>query len=147
MTILVYVGLNPWGLHIGQRWTPAMTWHGVGKLQSTTGAVYGLFLEVSPDMPYRRHTTAGGSDDLRGMAKLCTPLGEIYPLTLSSHIKLVWLDVDRKQATFYLRSPKNAQPKLNFEFYGRWQGQQLVLEDQGDMAMSFAADGHAKGYI
>jgi hypothetical protein len=45
LTILVYVGLNPWGLRIGQRWTPAMTWRGVGKLQSTTGAVYGLFLE------------------------------------------------------------------------------------------------------
>jgi len=79
LTILVYVGLNPWGLHIGQLWTPAMTWHGVGKLQSTTGAVYGLFLEVSPDTQYRRHTTIGGSDNLRGMAKLCTPQGEIYP--------------------------------------------------------------------
>jgi hypothetical protein len=42
--------LDPWGLPIGQLWTPAMTWHGVGKLQSTAGAAYGLFLEVSPDM-------------------------------------------------------------------------------------------------
>ena len=147
LTILVYVGLNPWGLHIGRRWTPAMTWHGVGKLQSTSGALYGLFLEVSPDMQYRRHTTMGGSDNLRGSAKLCTPQGEIYPLTVSGHIKLVWLDVDRKPATFYFRSPKNVPPKLHFELYGSWQGQQLVLEDKGDMAMSFAADGRAKGYL
>jgi hypothetical protein len=147
LTILVYVGLNPWGLHIGRRWTPAMTWHGVGKLQSTSGAFYGLFLEVSPDMQYRRHTTMGGSDNLRGSAKLCTPQGEIYPLTVSGHIKLVWLDVDRKPATFYFRSRKNVQPRLHFELYGSWQGQQLVLEDKGDMAMSFAADGRAKGYL
>jgi hypothetical protein len=81
------------------------------------------------------------------MAKLCTAQGEIHPLTVSGHIKLVWLDAVREQAAFYLRSRKSAQPKLNFELYGSWQGQQLVLEDQGDMAMSFAADGHAKGYL
>jgi len=45
---VVYVVLNPWALHFGGRWTPAMTWHGVGKRQSTSGANYGLFIEVNP---------------------------------------------------------------------------------------------------
>jgi len=47
LVFVVYVVLNPWALHIGGRWTPAMTWHGVGKLQSTSGANYGLFIEVN----------------------------------------------------------------------------------------------------
>jgi len=38
LVFVVYVVLNPWALHIGGRWTPAMAWHGVGKLQSTSGA-------------------------------------------------------------------------------------------------------------
>src|SRR6266852_6650115 len=42
LVFVVFVVLNPWALHIGGRWTPAMTWHGVGKLQSTSGANYGL---------------------------------------------------------------------------------------------------------
>jgi hypothetical protein len=147
LAFVVYVVLNPWALHIGGRWTPAMTWHGVGKLQSTSGANYGLFIEVHLYVRPRRHSTIAGTDNLTGTAKLCTPEGEIYPLTVSGYIKRVWLDVDRKPVTFYFRSPKDAQPKLNFELLGSWQGQQLVLEDRGSMAMSFAPDGSAKGYL
>jgi hypothetical protein len=146
-TVAVFIGVNPWSLHIGGRWTPAMTWHGVGTLQSTSGASYGLFLEVNPYMEGGRHGGMGGSNNVSGSAKICTPQGEIYPLDVRGHIKLVWLDVDRKPVTFYLRSKKNAQPKLNFELFGSWQGQELVLEDKGNMAMSFAPDGNAKGYL
>lgn len=146
-TVAVFIGVNPWSLHIGGRWTPAMTWHGVGKLQSTSGAKYGLFLEVNPYMESGRSGGMGGRNNVSGSAKICTPQGEIYPLDVRGYIKLVWLDVDRKPVTFYLRSKKNAQPKLNFELFGSWQGQQLVLEDKGNMAMSFAPDGSAKGYL
>jgi hypothetical protein len=62
-------------------------------------------------------------------------------------VKQVCLDVDRKPVTFYFRSLKNAQPKLNFELLGSWQGPELVLEDRGDMAMSLAPDGRAKGHL
>ena len=145
--LAVFIGVNPWSLHIGGRWTPAMTWHGVGKLQSTSGAWYGLFLEVNPNMESGRGGGMGGRNNVSGIAKICTPQGEIYPLDVRGYIKLVWLDVDHKPVTFYLRSKKNAQPKLNFELLGSWQGQVLVLEDKGNMAMSFAPDGSAKGYL
>jgi hypothetical protein len=49
--------------------------------------------------------------------------------------------------TFYFRSPKDAQPKLNFELLGSWQGPHLALEDRGSMAISFAPDGAGKGYL
>lgn len=145
--LAVLVILNPWALHIGGRWTPALTWHGVGKLQSTSGAKYGLFLDVTLNMSSGRRSTIGGHDNLTGSAKLCTPQGETYPLSVSGHVKGAWLDADRKPVTFYFRSLKNAQPKLNFELLGSWEGRQLILEDRGDMAMSFAANGSAKGYL
>lgn len=147
IALAVLLGLNPWALHIGGRWTPALTWHGVGKLQSTSGASYGLFLEVNLYMRSRRRSTFSGSDNLSGSAKICTPQGEIYPLNVRGYVKQVWLDVDRKPVTFYFRSPKDAQTKLNFELLGSWQGPELVLEDKGNMAMSFAPDGSAKGYL
>jgi hypothetical protein len=147
LALAVYVVLNPWALHIGGRWTPAMTWHGVGKLESTSGAKYGLFLEVNLATQRRRHSTLGGANNLTGTAKLCTPQGEIYPLAVGGHVKGAWLDADRKPVTFYFRSLKDAQPRLNFELLGAWQGEELVIEDRGNMAMSFAPDGRAKGYL
>jgi hypothetical protein len=148
VTIAVLILLNPWALHIGGRWTPALTWHGIGKFHSTTGATYGLFIEVSPDMPHSgRHTAVGPRSNLRGAAKICTPQGDVYPLTVSGSLKKAWLDVEGKPVTFYFHSLKNADPKLNFELLGAWQGQELVLDDRGNMAMSFASDGRAKGYL
>jgi hypothetical protein len=139
--LAVMIFLNPWALRMGGRWTPALTWHGVGKLQSTNGASYGLFMEVT--LSLRR----GRGHNLQGTAQLCTPQGEIFPLTVDGYLQRAWLDADGKAVTFYFRSLKGAQPRLNFSLFGSWQGQMLVLDDKGNMAMSFAADGRAKGYL
>lgn len=139
--------LNPWSLHMGGRWTPALTWHGVGKLHSSTGANYGLFMELSPHLEHsRRSGGLGPRKNIEGTAKICTPQGEIYPMTVDGYLR-AWLDADNKPITFYLRSLKDTQPKLRIDLYGSWQGQQLALDDKGSMAMSFAVDGKAKGYL
>jgi hypothetical protein len=75
--------------HSGGRWTPAMTRHGVGKLQSTSGANYGLFIEVHLYVRPRRNSTIAGTENLPCPAKLCIREGEIYPLTVSGYIKRV----------------------------------------------------------
>ena len=140
----VTILINPWALHMGGRWTPALVWHGVGKLQSTSGASYGLFLEVTP---FVHHDGTANSNNLTGSAKICTPQGDVYPLTVSGSLKRAWLDADGKPVTFYFYSLKNAATKLDFELLGAWHGQELVLEDRGNMAMSFSPDGRAKGYL
>jgi hypothetical protein len=147
LVIGVMLLLNPWALRMGGRWTPALTWHGVGKLHSTTGATYGLFMELNPYLEQGRRGVAGSRENLQGRAKICTPQGEVYAMTVDGYLKHAWLDADHKPITFYLRSFGNAQPKLRADLYGSWQGQELVLEDKGSMAMSFAADGNAKGYL
>jgi hypothetical protein len=138
--------LNPWALHMGGRWTPALTWHGVGKLHSTTGATYGLFMELNPHLEQSRRGAHGSRKNLTGSAKICTPQGEVYAMAVDGYLH-AWLDADKKPITFYLRSLKDAQPKLRADLYGSWEGQELVLDDKGSMAMSFAADGNAKGYL
>jgi hypothetical protein len=64
LVFVVYVVLNPSALHIAGRWTPAMTWHGVGKLQSTSGADYGLFIEVNLYVRSRKRSSIAGTDNL-----------------------------------------------------------------------------------
>jgi hypothetical protein len=145
LVIGVMLLLNPWSLRMGGRWTPALTWHGVGKLHSTTGATYGLFMELNPYLAQGRR--GGSGKNLEGTAKICTPEGEVFAMKVDGYLKHAWLDADQKPITFYLRSPKDAQPKLRADFYGSWQGQELVLDDKGSMAMSFLPDGNAKGYL
>ena len=142
LAVVAILVVNPWSLHIGGRWTPALTWHGIGQLKSSTGATYGVFIEVGPEMHRGR-----GASNLGGRAKLCTPQGEIYSLRVNGYLKQAWLDADGKPVTFYLRSPQDTRPKISFTLFGAWHGPELVLDDKGSMAMSFSADGGAKGYL
>ena len=138
--------LNPWSLHMGKRWTPALAWHGVGKLHSTTGASYGLYMELYPNLERGGRGAHSSRKNLEGTAKICTPEGDVYRMTVDGHVD-AWLDADKKPLTLYMRSLKDAQPKLRADLYGSWQGEELVLDDRGSMAMSFAVDGKAKGYL
>src|SRR5215510_11496707 len=103
-------------------------------------------MELNPNLEQRRTGTHGSPKNLTGTAKICTQQGEVYAMTVDGYLG-AWLDADRKPITFYLRSLKDAQPKLRADLYGSWHGQELVLDDKGSMAMSFAADGRAKGYL
>jgi hypothetical protein len=141
ITIAAMLLIRPWAVHIGGRWTPALVWHGAGTLQSTTGAKYGIFLDLSMSSARKSRR------DFMGTAKICTPQGEIYPLSIDGYLKRAWLDVEGKPVTFYLSNPKDARPRLNFSLFGAWHGQQLSLDDKGSMAMSFSPDGRAKGYL
>jgi len=145
LVVALLLLLNPWSLHMGRRWTPALTWHGVGKLHSTTGASYGLFLELYPLLEHSRRGPSSRKN-VEGTAKICTPQGQIYAMTVDGYLD-AWLDADQKPLTLYLRSLQDAQPKLRADFHGSWQGEELVLDDKGSLAMSFRADGNAKGYL
>lgn len=145
LVVALLLLLNPWSLHMGRRWTPALTWHGVGQLHSSTGASYGLFVELYPHLEHSRRGPSSRKN-VEGRAKICTPQGQVYALSVDGYLD-AWLDADRKPLTLYLRSLKDAKPKLRADFHGSWQGEELVLDDKGSLAMSFAADGNAKGYL
>ena len=103
-------------------------------------------MELNPNVEQSRRGPHGHPKNVRGTAKICTPHGEVYAMTVDGYLD-AWLHADKKPVTFYLRTPKNAEPKLRADLYGSWQGPELVLDDKGSMAMSFAVDGSAKGYL
>jgi hypothetical protein len=145
IAVAATVLIHPWALHIGGRWTPALTWHGIGTLHSSSGANYPIFMELTVAMPEGRR--GGDGKDLQGSAKICTPQGEVYPLNVTGYFKRAWLTMEGKPVTFYLRSRKDAEPKLSLTLVGQWSGPELQLEDKGNFAMTFAPDGHVKGYL
>lgn len=133
---------SPWAYYIGGRWTIFSDWEGYGKLHSSTGADYGVYLKFAQYSPRGRHT-----DEVRGTAALCTPQGVTYQYQLEGNIKSVWLYTEGKQASFSLYTPKGDNSKRGFDLSGVWQNGALVLIDRGSLGKPFHADGtlDAKG--
>lgn len=127
--------ISPWAFYIGGRFTPLNTWEGYGKLHSSTGADYGLFLHLGE---YSRRRSRR---NLTGSAALCTPQGIVYNYSLDGRIESVWLFTEAKNTSLSLSSPKNEPIKSGFELHGRWENGGLVLSDQGSMGKPFHADG------
>jgi len=67
------VGLTPWDLHIGGRFTPALTWDGYGMVQASNGGRYLLFTHMPGGLVRSAPGFACGSfsgyDTLRGSAR------------------------------------------------------------------------------
>ena len=133
--ISVTAVFSPWNFYIGGKFTPLTSWEGYGKLHSSTGAEYGLFLHLGP-YP-RRHSRT----NLKGFAVLCTPQGVTYNYGLDGRIHDVWMFTEGKQTSLWLRTPKGEKPVRNFELRGKWQSGALVLSDVGTMGMALHADG------
>jgi hypothetical protein len=139
----VYAIVAPWAFHIGGRLTPGIWW-GVGRIRDSYGAQYGLYAYFSPylrggatrlgKMPWPRYS-------LRGSAWACTAAGAKYQFDLSGDIFGAWLDTDGKDVQIYLRERGRPKPTRRFSLYGRWNGQDLVLDDHKTMFMNFRPGG------
>lgn len=149
IVVTVVVGIlsifffSPWALHMGGRLTPTMRWHGYGKMHSSDGADFGLYLDIYYSQPGRQRSAVQASN-LNGSAMLCDPKLQAHKYRLSGTVYSAWVSAEGKRMVLHLYSPKNAQ-KLDFSLEGSWQGQQLVLSDRGSLASGFNADGSPRG--
>jgi hypothetical protein len=147
LVLFLFLGLYPWAFNIGGRFTPWTVWSGYGKLQSSTGASYGLYVRFWLT-PYHGH---GAGNNLRGDALLCTPKGITYAYNLQGNIKNAWTTTDGKSTDLYLSVPQGGtqKPLRGFDLHGVWRNGELVLDDKGNMRLAFRADGSAspKGWI
>ncbi len=125
----------PWAFYIGGRPTPSTSWEGYGKLHSSTGADYGLYLNLS------YYHLKRSSQNLSGGALLCTPQGKTLQYGIDGRIYGVWLYTEGKQTKLALEKMKSDQINATFDLYGEWQNGKLVLTDRGSMGKPFHADG------
>jgi len=139
--VLITVVGYPWALHMGGRWTPAMVWHGFGKMHSSTGADYLVWMNIGPMAMASRKS--GKRDNFQGTAMVCTPQGTA--LTMDVFGKMSgWLHAD--EVKMLVTTRRGVRPVLTFRLSGYWKGSYLLLEDNGSLADSFRADGSPKGF-
>ena len=88
--VLTWVGmvaLNPWALHIGERSTPLLYWHGTGIVQATNGQTLPLYVSFWPGTPSRsgglRREGKRVSANLQGTGWLCTSRGSVERMDVS----------------------------------------------------------------
>ncbi|MGA2813599.1 MAG: hypothetical protein ABSG16_19525 [Candidatus Acidiferrum sp.] len=123
-------------------WPPAPVWHGTGVLHSVDGAAYPLYLKLRFARKHEGLTPTSGKSNLIGTAAMCTPEKKRYDLEVTGSIDAWWAQ-NGKNVILYLRTERDAEPKLYFLLYGSWRGPELVLEDRGTLAGSFNRAGTA----
>ena len=133
---------NPWAIHIGNRWTPFLTWTGIGKLVTASGT-YPILVTFSPSA----HGSRLHLDGLRpisgvdGWGWLCTPQGSTIRLRVYGTIYGGWLSTDG--ALMQLRMIERIQnfPAIQdggyFDLFGHWHGEELVVDDRGAWSAPF----------
>ena len=136
--------MGPWVYTVGgrHRWLPI--WEGVGDVAGP-GGTYRLYVWFAP---WRSRTRYRPEAAVEGYSTLCTPRGERFNLTLRGGApSRPWLHMDDQPFHFrvWRRPPGGGvtadlvgPPRL--EFAGRWQGPNLVMDDQGSVGRAFNPD-------
>lgn len=142
---LVYgamVLLNPWSIHIGDGWTPLLTWTGTGKLVTPSGT-YPLLVWFSPSAHGSRLRLDGlrPTSGVSGWGWLCTPQGTTIPLRVYGTLYGGWQSTDGALMQLRLHERVQNFPSIQdggyFDLYGHWHGPQLVMDDRNAWSTSF----------
>lgn len=137
--------LNPWALHIGERWTPMLYWTGTGKLVTQRGT-YPLMVTLFPASHFS-HLHLDGlrpTGGIQGNALLCTSRGVTQYLELSGTIYGGWRSTDGALMDLRLLERRTAHDALSggrdrgyFDLFGYWHGPQLRMDDRGESSDRF----------
>jgi hypothetical protein len=147
---VVEVGLTPWDLHIGGRFTPTLTWDGYGTVQASNGGRYILFthLQGGPVSSGGRGIVCdnmGSCDTLQGSAMLCGRDGFTDTFQLRGEVHSWWsTDGARTNVDLTGGTPRPLGDGWVVSFSGRWHGPVLVLADHDN---SFTEEFTPRGAI
>ena len=144
---VLLVAMNPWALHIGQRSTPLLFWHGSGTLLAKDGKTYPLYVSFWPGRPQGFH--GGGrregkrvSAHLTGTGWLCIAHNTIQRLELSGTMYGGYTSDADSLLDFRLlewRKPLaiNYQHRGFFDVAGTWHGPELVMDRPNEQGIKF----------
>ena len=131
---VVEVGLTPWDLHIGGRFTPTLSWDGYGTVRASNGGRYVLFTHLQGGLVTEGRGVAcdnlGGCDTLQGSARLCGRDGSTDTFQLRGAVHSWWsTDGARTSVNLTGGTPRHLGDGWVVAFSGRWHGPDLVLTD------------------
>ena len=138
----VVVITSPWSLHIGERWTPFLIWHGSGELLTKGGVQYPLYVSLYPSSHFSELHLEGlrPTGGVQGSGWFCTAPGATQRLELSGTIYGGWRSTDGSLMSIRLlesRIINVGQGRGFFDLTGRWQGPKLVMDDRGRVSNTF----------
>ncbi len=137
--------LNPWAIHMGERWTPLLYWTGTGALV-TKGGTYPILLTVFPSPHSSRLRFEGlrPTGGVGGNGLLCTSRGVTQYLELSGTMYGEWRSTDGALMSLRILERRTARDALlgtttrgYFDLFGYWHGRQLSLDDRGAWSKAF----------
>jgi hypothetical protein len=125
-------------------------WWGFGKLRTTAGDEYPLFIYFFPNVRTTSHLRLNGqrpTSGLSGMGWLCSAQGVTQRLDLTGDIYGTYLNTDGNQMEIRLLDARrpfhiNPQNRRYFDLLGRWRGGELVMQDNGGWERGFHPDPH-----
>lgn len=128
---VIEIAVNPWTFHIGDRFTPLMTWDGYGTVQASNGGHYLLFTSLQ-GAALDSACSFTGCQTLRGSARICTERGSTYTLQLTGSVHARW-STDGAKTSIELRSVKSGPLPRGWviSLAGSWHGPRLVVADTG----------------
>jgi hypothetical protein len=146
---VITAALAPWAFRIGGRWTPGM-WQGVGKLRTAAGDEYPLYVYFFPNFRSTSRLRLNGQrprSGLKGSGWLCSAPGQTQRLDLTGDVYGSYLTTDGNQTSFRLLDARkvfrvNPQNRRYFDLTGRWNGSDLVMQDDGGWERGFHPDPH-----
>jgi len=145
LCVVVVYGLagltSPWAFHIGGRSTPLLYWSGYGKLVTKNGT-YPLYVIFYPSAHFSRLHLDGlrPTGGVQGTASLCRSAGVLEQLKLSGTIYGGWSSTENSLMGFRLLEFKIfdvGQRQGYVDLFGRWRGQELVMDDRGEYSRKF----------
>ena len=142
LVYVVIILIAPWSLHIGQRWTPFLTWQGYGQLLTKTGPHYPLYVSLYPSSHLSQLHREGlrPTGGVQGSGWLCASPGAPQRLALSGTIYGGWRSTDGSLMAIHLLEPviiNTGQRRGFLDLIGRWQGPMLVMDESEDVANTF----------
>lgn len=138
----VIVLIAPWSLHIGQRWTPFLTWQGYGRLVTKSGVQYPLYISLYPSSHFSQLHRDGmrPTGGVQGSGWLCTSPGVVQRLNFNGTIYGGWRSTDGSLMAIRLLEPRIidvGHRRGFFDLAGKWQGARLVMAERTDMPEAF----------
>ena len=138
---VVVVITAPWSLHIGERWTPFLTWQGYGRLVTKGGLQYPLYVSLYPASHFSELHRDGlrPTGGVQGSGWLCTSSGAVQRLTFSGTMYGGWRSTNGSLMAIRLLQSRiiKGQARGFFDLTGKWQGSKLVMDEREDVPETF----------
>jgi len=129
--IVLQAALNPWIFRIGGKFTPSMSWQGLGVVTASNGGRYVLYAHFTGGLLSGDGDPACsqfGCDNLSGSARLCAINRKDYSFALSGQVK-AWLSTNGTKTNLDLTggSPTPLPDGWVVALHGVWHGADLAL--------------------